>query len=194
MYSETYQVATKALKAVHLQDPNIIECDSESIPAEWIYTQRLVDRLTHIYPDASEALSIATFCQHLYRWKIKRNQYPQGRAGYHQWRNYLSEYQAEKAAVILEKSGYSSDFISKVVDIQKKFNIHELEDAQKLEDVVCLVFLEYYLNDFIKGKTETQLIQIVQKTWNKMSNHGHQIALKLNLSEPSRKIIEQALD
>jgi hypothetical protein len=193
MYSSTFQSATAALKAAHLQDPNQELNGTEPVPAEWLYTQRLLERLAQVYPDASEALTIAAYCQHLFRWEIKRTDYPEGRIGYYQWRNYLGGYQAEKAVAILKTSGYTDDFISEVVDILKKLNITRLDESQKLEDVVCLVFLEHYMQDFMHGKTEAQLVQIVQKTWNKMSDHGHHVALQLNLPEPTRRIVKQAL-
>lgn len=194
MYSESFDKATTALKAAHLQDPNIEISGSEKIPAEWLYIQRLLDTLSHVYPSASEALTIAAYCQHLYRWEIKRTDYSEGRVGYYQWRDFLGDYQAEKAKAILKDSGYSDDFISEVVNILKKLNIHRVDEAQQLEDVVCLVFLEFYMNDFMQGKSETQLIQIVQKTWGKMSSHGHHVALQLNLPEPTRRIVNLALN
>ena len=193
MFSTSFQSATEALKVAHFQDPNRELSGSEELPAEWLYISRLLECLQKVYPDASEALTIATYCQHLFRWEIKRTAYPEGRIGYYQWRNFLGDYQARKAAVILETSGYGSDFIHEVTNILKKLNISRLEESQKLEDVVCLVFLEHYMNDFIQGKTEAQLIQIVQKTWSKMSDHGHSIALELNLPEPTRRIVTQAL-
>lgn len=193
MNSISFQKATASLKAAHLQDPNNELEGSKLVPAEWLYTQRLLDCLRQVYPDASEALTIAAYCQHLYRWKIKRTEYPEGRIGYYQWRNYLGDYQAGKAAAILQASGYSDDFVSEVVDILKKLNIPRLDDAQKLEDVVCLVFLEHYMQDFMPGKPAAQLVQIVQKTWNKMSDHGHHVALQLNLPESTHRIVIRAL-
>jgi hypothetical protein len=193
MNTESFQKAIEALKAAHLQDPNIEISGSEQIPAEWLYTQRLLEKANMVYPDASEALIIAVYCQHLYRWEIKRSDYPEGRIGYFQWRNFLGDYQAEKAKGILKMSGYSDNFILDVANILKKLNIHRLDEARKLEDIVCLVFLEFYINDFMKGKPEAQLIQIVQKTWGKMSVHGHHIALQLNLPESTRRILELAL-
>lgn len=193
MFSTSFQSATETLKASHLQDPHLELNGSEELPAEWLYVSRLLDCLQKVYPEASEALTIAAYCQHLFRWEIKRTTYPEGRIGYYQWRNFLGEYQADKAAVILKSSGYTDDFIQEVTAILKKLNISRLEESQKLEDVVCLVFLEHYMTDFIPGKSEAQLIQIVQKTWSKMSDHGHRIALELNLPEPTRRIVEQAL-
>ena len=42
-------------------------------------------------------------------------------------------------------------------------------------------------------KTDEQLYKIVQKTWRKMSAHGHDIALKLNLPESVKRIVHLAL-
>lgn len=190
MYSSVYPIAVEALKAAHQQDPNL---EPDGSPAELIYSQRLADCLAQVYPDASEALAVAAWCQHLFRWEIARSSYPEGRIGYYQWRNFLGDYQADKAAVILAEAGYSAEFISEVRDILKKLNIHRLDEAQKLEDAVCLIFLEHYMADFMPGKTDAQLIQIVQKTWGKMSAHGHAVALQLNLSEPVKRVVGLAL-
>ncbi len=190
MYSSVFSPAVEALKAAHQQDPNL---ESDGTPAELVYSQRLADCLSQVYPDASEALAVAVWCQHLYRWEIARSSYPEGRIGYYQWRNFLGDYQADKASVILQEAGYAEDFVSDVRDILKKLNIQRLDEAQKLEDVVCLVFLEHYMADFMPGKTDNQLVQIVRKTWSKMSAHGHAVALKLSLPEPVKRIVGLAL-
>jgi hypothetical protein len=66
-------------------------------------------------------------------------------------------------------------------------------EAQLLEDVVCLVFLENYFAAFATDHDEAQLVDIVRKTWKKMSDAGHQAALKLPLSMECRRIVERAL-
>ncbi len=190
MYSSVFPKAVEALKTAHKQDPNL---EPDGTPAELLYCQRLADCLAEVYADASEALAIAAWCQHLFRWEIARSTYPEGRIGYYQWRNYLGDYQAEKAVAILSDAGYSAQFTEDVTNILKKLNIHRLDDSQKLEDVVCLVFIEHYMADFMPGKSDEQLIQIVQKTWGKMSEHGHGVALQLNLPEPVKRIVGLAL-
>lgn len=57
------------------------------------------------------------------------------------------------------------------------------------EDVICLVFLEFYFEPFAKKYTEDKMIDIVQKTWRKMSEEGHEAALKLPLSEVSLSLV-----
>jgi len=64
-----------------------------------------------------------------------------------------------------------------------------------LEDVICLVFLKYYFDDFIdKHKDEEhKLVDIVHKTWRKMSEKGHKAALAMSHSDAALGIVQQAL-
>lgn len=182
-----------ALKDAHKQDPNTDYENGKPVPAEWLYTQRIANFIETIYPEASEELRLAGYCQHLYRWEIKRKTYPEGKMGYYQWRNFLGDYQAKKTVEILKSCGYDSAFTDRVVAILKKLNIYSVEEAQMLEDVVCLVFLKYYMESFTKGKSEKHLVQIVQKTWGKMSEKGHSEALKLDLPTQTKEIVSKAL-
>lgn len=194
MKSDNFNKAVDLLTKAHGKDPNVELFNGQKVPAELLYTERIVECLNKVYPEASEELIIAGYCQHLYRWEMKRTEYPEGKIGYYKWRNYLSDYQASKAEAILKESGYNNEFIQQVINILKKLNIHRVEEAQMLEDAVCLVFLVYYMEAFSEGKTESALIQIVQKTWNKMSDKGHSEALKLDLPVNTKSIVTKALD
>ena len=181
------------LLAAHLQDPNMESWNDGVFPAEWLYIQRITERLALFCPNASEELIVAANCQHLYRWEIERKSFPEGRIGYYQWRNYLSEYQAMKARKIILQAGFDTDFADQVKTIVKKENIFTNQEAQTLEDVVCLVFLEFYLDEFVREKSELDMSTIIQKTWNKMSEKGHQEALKIKFSDSTLPVIKKAL-
>ncbi len=185
--------AIQQLSAAHLQDPNMETWNNEIYPAEWLYIQRITEKLETFEPDASIELIIAANCQHLYRWEIERNSFPEGRIGYHKWRNYLSEYQAMKARGIILNAGFDSDFADLVKIIVKKENIFSNAEAQTLEDVVCLVFMEYYLDEFVQEKSELNMSTIILKTWNKMSEKGHQEAMKIKFSDATLPVIKKAL-
>jgi len=58
---------------------------------------------------------------------------------------------------------------------------------------VCLVFLDYYFDEFAEKHSEEKVIDILQKTWKKMSNEGHEAALKLKFSEKSLKLVKKAI-
>jgi 23S rRNA-/tRNA-specific pseudouridylate synthase len=77
--------------------------------------------------------------------------------------------------------------------IVKKENIFTNPEAQTLEDVVCLVFMEFYLDDFIRTKSELNMATVILKTWNKMSEKGHQEALKIKFSDETLLVIKKAL-
>lgn len=191
--STSLKNAIHELLAAHLQDPNMESWNDGVYPAEWLYIQRITERLASFAPNASEELIIAANCQHLYRWEIERKSFPEGRIGYYQWRNYLSEYQALKAREIILKAGFDADFADQVKTIVKKENIFTNPEAQTLEDVVCLVFLEFYLDEFMNDKTELNMATIILKTWNKMSEKGHQEALKIKFSDAALPVIKKAL-
>jgi hypothetical protein len=185
--------AIQELLAAHLQDPNMESWNDGVYPAEWLYIQRITERLASFSPNASEELIVAANSQHLFRWEIDRKSFPEGRIGYYQWRTYLSEYQAQKARDIILTAGFDADFADQVKIIVKKENIFTNPEAQTLEDVVCLVFLEFYLDEFVREKSELDMSTIIQKTWNKMSEKGHQEALKIKFSDEALPLIKKAL-
>ena len=66
-------------------------------------------------------------------------------------------------------------------------------DVQTMEDALCLAFLEHELEDFSAKHPEEKLIDILQKTWRKMSDRGHAAALALPMSPAIRALVERAL-
>lgn len=191
--NERFNQAIGLIDAENANDPNAENVGQETFPKELLYSQRMTQKLSEFEPDASEALQIAVRAQHICRWKIARNSYPMDRIGYLKWRQELKKFHAELTANILEKSGYEKDFIERVMFLIEKKLIKKDTETQLLEDVVCLVFLEHYFEPFIHKHDDEKLIDIVQKTWVKMSENGHQHALKLNYSEKALQIIKKAL-
>jgi len=63
------------------------------------------------------------------------------------------------------------------------------------EDAICLVFLENEFVDFLGKHEEDKIIEILQKTWKKMSRQGHQAALELveTLPPDARRVVGKAL-
>ena len=108
------------LTAAHKKDPNRETWNNEIFPAEWLYISRITDRLASFSPEASTELIVAANCQHLCRWEIERTSFPDGRIGYYQWRNYLSDYQFQKARNIILEAGFGAEFADRVKLIVKK--------------------------------------------------------------------------
>lgn len=190
---------TKFEKAILLidernsKDPNIELYLWKEYPKELLYSRRMSQKLLEINPNAPEALQIAARAQHICRWEILRNKYPMGKTGYLDWRNKLQKHHSQITSDILKEVGYNDNFIDQVSFLISKKSLKKDKDSQMLEDVVCLVFLEYYLADFGSKHTEEKVIDILQKTWRKMSEQGQKEALTLKLSEKSTSLVKKAL-
>ncbi|HEV8290322.1 MAG TPA: DUF4202 domain-containing protein, partial [Tepidisphaeraceae bacterium] len=165
-----FQNAIERFDAANAKDP-----DGEAL----VYAQRMSEWLEKLAPDASEALKLAARSQHIRRWEIPRNRYPMNRAGYHRWRNELAEFHAKVAGQILSEVGYDQATVGRVQSLLKKERLKEDPEAQLLEDVICLVFLQHYFEEFAKEHDEEKVIGILRKTWRKMSERGHEAALQL---------------
>lgn len=185
--------AFEAIDAANSADPNRDSDGEREWPKEALYSRRMSDRLGRYAPEASEELRIAVRAQHIRRWTIPRGDFPMTRAGYIKWRTTLGKFHASETARIMSESGYDAVAIAKVESLLRKENLKGDPEAQTLEDVICLVFLEHYLDDFAKGQTEEKIVSILQKTWRKVSERGRAAAMELSFSEFSRRLIERAL-
>lgn len=188
MYTKFNQ-ACKQFDAYNLYDPKIVIYDDQEIPENLLYAQRMSAKLNEYGQDASEHLQLAARCQHIGRWEIPRKNFPMDRKGYLQWRSQLKLHHAKIASEILEQVGYDKHTISKVKDLLIKKQLKQNPETQVLEDVVCLVFLEYYFDDFAARHEDEKLTGILKKTMNKMSERGIKEAMKLPLSAHTRSLI-----
>lgn len=188
-----YDKAILLIDEANKKDPNQEAVNGITYPKEYIYGVRMSERLDEFMPDAKEAIKLAVRCQHICRWEIPRSEFPMDRVGYFKWRNELKELHAKKAGEILEVVGYDQEVIEEVQFMLLKKQLKKSELTQALEDVICLVFLEHYFDDFITKHNEEKLIDIVQKTWAKMSDAGHEAALKLPFSDLGLTMVQKAL-
>ena len=188
-----HEAAIRRIDAYNAADPNREFADGKEQPKELLYSQRMTDRLAKFLPDASEALRLAARCQHIGRWHIARSDYPMNLRGYNNWRRNLRKFHATVAAEILTAAGYDAEMIGRVDFLIQKRDLKQNPDSQSLEDVVCLVFLEYYFDAFAEKHSEEKLIDILQKTWGKMSDKGREAAHQLPLSDRAFQLIAKAL-
>ncbi|MBI35779.1 MAG: hypothetical protein CMP67_10510 [Flavobacteriales bacterium] len=160
-----------------------------------LYSQQCFDWLQKLNPSFTETQEIAARCQHFRRWDIPRNNFPMDKKGYYQWRIKLYKYQADKTAEILSSVGYSDEFIDEVKSMISKKDLRKNKNSKLIEDVACLVFLEFYIQPFssTKNYSEEKWIKIIQKTWAKMSNKAHKFALGINYSPAIKSLISKAL-
>jgi len=175
------------------EDPNQVLVDGVSQPKELVYAQRMTERLGNFYPDAEEALCLAVRSQHIRRWTIPRSRYPAGRAGYRKWRTTLAAFHADTASAILRDVGYEDSCVKRVQNLLKKERLKQDPAVQTLEDVACLVFIEHYLEAFAREHEQQKIVDILRKTWHKMSLSGREAALQIQLPQSLRSLIESAV-
>ncbi|WP_324677931.1 DUF4202 domain-containing protein [Hymenobacter sp. GOD-10R] len=188
-----FDEALRRFDEANSEDPTIEIADGKHYPKEVLYAHRMSACLGRVAPDASEALQLAARCQHIRRWSIPRNAFPMDTAGYHKWRNSLKRLHAELAGQIMQEVGYDAEIIGRVQTLLQKQQLKTDPEMQLLEDVICLVFLEYYFLDFAKQYPEEKVIDIVQKTWRKMTPQGHALALQLDMPASAQALVAKAL-
>ena len=186
-------LALAAFDRINADDPRVDEVDGAPQPRELVDARRMSNALARFEPDASEELRLAVRAQHIARWRIPRAEFPGGRQGYKQWRVRLMEMHAELASGVLREVGYDEPRIERVAQLLRKQGLKRDADVQALEDVACLVFLEHYFDDFATEHDEDKLVDILQKTWVKMSERGRAAALRLALSERAAGLVGRAL-
>ncbi|EEP80998.1 conserved hypothetical protein [Uncinocarpus reesii 1704] len=193
MASNKLEQALQALDDAHSDDPNIVTIDQKQIPYELHYADKMTKYLTLHQPSASELLRLAVRAQHLRRWEIPRSSYPMNKMGYLSWRAALKKRHASLAEEICLDCGYSAEEAAKVAALVRKENMKTDEECQVLEDVACLVFLDDKFEEFEREHDEEKVIGILRKTWGKMSERGHELALNIPLSSKSKELIARAL-
>ncbi|OFZ66495.1 MAG: hypothetical protein A2V79_08210 [Betaproteobacteria bacterium RBG_16_56_24] len=198
MTQKHFHAAIAAFDQSNSEDPNSETSDGVELPKELLYAQRMSEMRERYAPDASEAVKLAVHAQHIQRWKIPRGNYPMDRTGYLQWRTGLYKFHADTAGRIMRQAGYDDEMINRVKAILSKKGLKANPETQLMEDVVDLVFLEHYMTGFAAQHPEydeMKWINIIRKTWQKMSPHAHEFALagKIRLPEALAPLILKAV-
>ena len=193
-----FDKALALIDAANSEDPNLVSADDRQWPKELLYSSRMTNMLDRYAPGTDETMHLAIRSQHIERWKSPRNAYPMNRTGYLKWRKDLYLIQANTAVKLLRQAGYGDDVTDRVKAAVAKKNIKGNADTQLLEDVTDLVFMEHYLLEFVAKHpdySEQKWIEIIQKTWNKMSTTAHEFVLagKVSLPETLTPLIHKAV-
>ena len=176
------QLAFARFDAANAADPHCETVAGCERPKERVYAERMSAMLDRFAPDASEVVRLAARCQHIERWKIPRSDYPMDRIGYLQWRKQLNKFHAQVAGRILRDVGYDEATVGRVAALLKKEALKADPEAQMLEDIVDLVFIESYLAAFVAKHDQydvAKFTDILAKTARKMSPRGRTAAVAL---------------
>ncbi|MDO9450164.1 MAG: DUF4202 domain-containing protein [Rugosibacter sp.] len=191
--NETLENAARFARAMALfdaangEDPN----QDEGQPKELLYSQRMSEMLQRYAPAADEVVQLAVRAQHICRWSVPRSDYPLTKEGYFQWRTGLYRMHAEIAGDLMGQAGYGEASIARVQMAIAKRRLKSNPDSQLLEDIAGLVFIEHYMVGFVASKPdydEEKWIDIIRKTWKKMSDNAHQFAVSGALRLPAQYV------
>ncbi|RDW73461.1 hypothetical protein BP6252_07368 [Coleophoma cylindrospora] len=193
MAATNYEAAISLIDEAHAQDPNVTIVDGVDVPYELHYARKMTHYLSLRAPDASPILKVAIRAQHFRRWEVPRSSYPMTKPGYLNWRSFLKKRQADLAAAICVGCNFTTEEAEQVAALIRKEDLKKNEETQILEDVACLVFLDDQFDAFEKEHDEEKIISILRKTWGKMSEKGHELALNMELSDSSKALVGKAL-
>jgi hypothetical protein len=184
-----FREAIRRFDELNAADPNSESVEGSARPRELISAQRLSGWVMKLTPDASEVLRLASRCQHLCRWMIPRSRYEMSRAGYHQWRNELKKFHAERSAAVLREVGYDDETIARVQALNLKKNFPADPESRVLEDALCLVFLQFQFAELAAKTDDEKVINALEKSWKKMTPAARAQALQLEYGEREKRLL-----
>jgi hypothetical protein len=190
---EPYARARELIDAAHAADPTRT---ADGRAAELVYADRMEAWVVRLVPDAAPLLRLAARCQHLERWLVPRASFPEGKAGYLTWRRSLYTKQAERARSLLLATGVAEAEAAEVATWVSKTGLKINAGTQALEDAACLVFLENEISAFAAQHADyprEKFIEILRKTWKKMSPGAQAAALALSLPPAIGDLVREAL-
>lgn len=190
---DAYARARELIDAAHSADPKRAP---DGRPAELVYGERVEAWVLRLVPAASPVLCLAARCQHLERWRVPRNSFPEGKAGYLKWRQSLYKIQAVRAKELLLAAGVPAAEADEAAAWVSKSAMKTNAGSQALEDAACLVFLENEIEEFAAQHAaypREKFVDILQKTWRKMSPAAQKAALGLDLPPAIGALVREAV-
>jgi len=190
---DAYQNARASIDAAHAADPSKTP---EGRAAEMVYADRVEAWIVRLDSASSPIVRLAARCQHLERWSVPRSSFPLDKPGYHAWRRSLYVKQASRAKELLLAAGVSAAEAEDVYTWVSKTGLKTNPGTQALEDAACLVFLENEIEAFAAQHADyprEKFVDIIRKTWRKMSPAAQQAALSLNLPAAIKELVVAAV-
>ena len=191
---DAYTRARQSIDAAHAADPARAP---DGRAAELVYGERVDEWVVRLVPAATPLLRLAARSQHLERWSVPRASFPDGKAGYLTWRRSLYTKQAERARELLLAAGISAAEAAEVATWVSKTGLKTNPGTQVIEDAACLVFLENEITAFAAQHADyprEKFVDILRKTWRKMSPAAQAAALALDLPPPIAALVREAVE
>jgi hypothetical protein len=189
---DAHERARALIDSAHAADPSRA---ADGRAAELAYADHVEEWVVRIVPDAGPVLRLAARCQHLERWLVPRSSFPMDRPGYLAWRKSLYVKQAERARQLLTEAGLPPQEAADAATWVSKAGLRTNPGTQALEDAAVLVFLESEIQAFAAQHAEyprEKFVDILRKTWRKMSPRAQELARGLDLPAPIAALVREA--
>ncbi len=189
---DAHTQARALIDSAHAADPARA---ADGRPAELVYADRVEAWVVRLVPAASAHLRLAARCQHLERFLTPRATFPEGKAGYLQWRKFLYQKQADRARELLLAASVPAAEAAEVATWVSKSGLKTNPGTQALEDAAVLVFLENEITAFAAQHADyprEKFVDILKKTWRKLSPTGQQAAGTLALPPAIAALVREA--
>jgi len=189
---DAYGRARALVDAAHAADP---AKGADGRAAELAYADHVENWVVRIVPGAEPVVRLAARCQHLERWLVPRSSFPMDRPGYLSWRKSLYVKQAERARQLLTEAGVPPVEAANAATWVSKTGLRTNPGTQALEDAAVLVFLESEIQAFAAQHAEyprEKFVDILRKTWRKMSPRAQELARGLDLPPPIAALVREA--
>ncbi len=198
MTQEMFNKTTALINAANSEDPNQETYNGKSWPKELLYSYHMSEMLNRFAPQTDNIMQLAISAQHIQRWKSPRDAYPMDKKGYYQWRTQLYQFHADTVCSLMKQVGYSDAELDRVNQAVSKKSLRSNADTQLVEDIAALVFIEHYMQAFVDKHPEydeKKWIEIILRTWKKMSEKGQKYALsgQLKLPQALVPLIEKSI-
>lgn len=190
---DAYVDARKLIDTAHAGDPKRM---TDGRPAELVYADRMEAWVARAAAEPTDLLRLAARCQHLERWTVPRDTFPEGKVGYLKWRQSLYKKQADRARALLVLAGVPAAEADEVATWVSKTGLKTNPGTQALEDAACLVFLENEIEAFAAQHADyprEKFVDIIRKTWKKMSPRGQDLAKALALPPAIGALVTEAI-
>ena len=188
--SARYAAAAAAIDAANAADPNIVVVRGQQVGLALIHGQLAAEWIDRLVDEPDEALLLAARAHHLRRWELRRDTYPDGRAGYLRWRRDQKVRHADDVVRLLAPLGYGPAEIERV---QRLIRREAVEGVQAVEDAACLVFIETQLGSVSARIDHDLMIEVIRKTARKMSVLGLETVASIPLTDAERSLLVEAL-
>ncbi len=94
---------------------------------------------------------------------------------------------AELAGEVLAQEGWDEETIGRVQQLVRKIGLARDPEVQLFEDAICMVFFENEYADLAAKHDDEKMVDILARTWTKMSERGHAAARAMASGMPARE-------